>query len=149
MVKIVARAISYYRLCSQSLGICRQYKCCCWYWPPVREVCHNYEVVEFQPWTLTTPDLGSIAYCYIAYLLDPPHPLLLPSDISPPPQSSFACLRHRHHRIIRPHGRFPSPSQHTENPSLSLLLPITSDFRFVRYWNFLDSKFLWGYELQV
>ena len=38
---------------------------CYWrYWPPVREVCPNYEVVEFQLWTLTTPDLGFFAYCY-------------------------------------------------------------------------------------
>ena len=27
-----------------------------WYWPPVREVCPNYEVVDFQPCTLTTTD---------------------------------------------------------------------------------------------
>ena len=53
------------------------------YWPPVREVCPNYEAVMFQPWTLTTPDLGYIVYCYIAYLLNPPQPILLPSDVRP------------------------------------------------------------------
>ena len=36
----------------------------CWYWPPVCDVCPNYEVVDFQPQTLTTLDLGSVAYFY-------------------------------------------------------------------------------------
>ena len=99
---------------------------CCRYWPPVREVCLNYEVVDFQPWTLTTPDLGSVAYCCVAYLLDPPRPLLLQSDAPPTPRLCFACLRHRHHRIIRPPGSPLSLSQHTENPYPSLLSPITA-----------------------
>ena len=38
--------------------------CCFWYFQPVREVFLNYEVVDFQPQTLATPDLGSVAYCY-------------------------------------------------------------------------------------
>ena len=29
------------------------------FWPPVHEVCPNYKVVVFQPWTLNTPHLGS------------------------------------------------------------------------------------------
>ena len=35
--------------------------CCfsCWFRPPVRDVCTTYEVVVFQPWTLTTPHPGS------------------------------------------------------------------------------------------
>ena len=80
--------------------------CCCWYWPPVREFCPNCEVVEFQPQTLTTPDLGSVAYCYVN-VLDLPHPPLLPSDV-PPPQTFSSVLPM--HRIIWPPGRHPYPS---------------------------------------
>ena len=43
-------------------------------WPPFREVCLNYEVVMFQPWTWTPPDLGSVANCYISILLWPAPP---------------------------------------------------------------------------
>ena len=32
--------------------------------PPVREMCLNYEVVEFQPCTVTPPHLGSVTFCY-------------------------------------------------------------------------------------
>ena len=39
---------------------------CCW--PPSRPVCPNYEVVEFQPWTVTDPDLGSGANAYTIYM---------------------------------------------------------------------------------
>ena len=62
--------------------------CCCWNWPPVRQVFPNYEVMQLQPRTLTTLYLGSVAYCYV-YLLELPHPLLLPSDVTPPHPSSF------------------------------------------------------------
>ena len=54
---------------------------CVCYWPLVHEVFPNYEVVMFQPWTLTTPYLGSVTCCYIAYLLIPPLPLLLLPDV--------------------------------------------------------------------
>ena len=50
---------------------------CVCYWPQVREVFPNDEVVMFQPQTLTTMYLGSVAYCYIAYLLKPPHSIFL------------------------------------------------------------------------
>ena len=30
---------------------------CVCYWPPVRGVCPNYEVLDFQPWTVTPPKL--------------------------------------------------------------------------------------------
>ena len=56
---------------------------CVCYWRPVHEFFPYYEVVMFQPRTLTTPDLGSVDYCYIAYVLNPPHPLFLPSDVRP------------------------------------------------------------------
>ena len=95
------------------------YHCCvcvC-YWPPVHEVCPNYEVVVFQPWKLTTLDLGSVAYCYIAYLLNPPHLLFLTSYVRqgeashsfPDASSNNVSL----HGIICPTGRHPSTSQHT------------------------------------
>ena len=57
---------------------------CCCYWPPVCEVSPNCEVVEFQPHILPTPNLGYVYYWYVAYLLGPPHPLLLSSDVPPP-----------------------------------------------------------------
>ena len=87
--------------------------------------------MEFQPQILTNPYLGSVAYCCVAYLLDPPHSLLLSFEFSPPPQSSFAYLRHRHHRIVCPPGRPSSPSQHTKNPSPSLILSITVQDRLL------------------
>ena len=78
--------------------------------------------MDFQPCTLTTPDLGYVAYCYVADLLDLPHLIILPSHVPPPSPSSFACLRHRHcHRHCHRHHRItpslvipPSPSQHTK-----------------------------------
>ena len=44
--------------------------------PPVRGVCPNYEVVMFQPQTVTPPYLGSVINCYVRYstLLNPLHP---------------------------------------------------------------------------
>ena len=112
------------KFCSyiSSLSISNQYCCwCCCYWPPVHEVCLNYEVVEFQLWKLTTQDLGSAAYFDVVYLIDLTQPLLLLSDVPPPLTSSFACLCHHHHRIIHPPWHPPSPSQNTKKPSPSLL----------------------------
>ena len=34
-------------------------------WPPLGEVCPNYEVVEFQPRTVTPPHIGSVDFRYI------------------------------------------------------------------------------------
>ena len=65
--------------------------CCCCYWPPVLEVCPDYEVVEVQHWILTTLDLWSFDYCYVAYLLDLPHSHLLPSNVPTPQPSSFTA----------------------------------------------------------
>ena len=111
--------------CGQT-GSARLCCCCCWYWPPVYGVCPNCEVVEFQPRTLTTPDLGSVTYCYV-HLLEPPHPPLLPSDV-PSPQPSSSVLPP--HRIIRPPGCHLYPSQHTEKtPSPSLPSPVTTRAR--------------------
>ena len=56
---------------------------CVCYWPPVREVCPNYEVAMFQPSKLTTPDLGFVAYFFTAYLLNPTQPLFLLFNVYP------------------------------------------------------------------
>ena len=40
-------------------------------WPPIREVCPNYEVVMFQPRIGTPPDLVSVANCYVVILIKP------------------------------------------------------------------------------
>ena len=40
-------------------------------WTLVCELLPNYEVMMFQPWTGTTQDLGSFAYCYVAIILIP------------------------------------------------------------------------------
>ena len=68
--------------------------------------------MALQHWTLTTLYLGFVAYCYVAYLLDPAHPLFLPYDVPPIQLPPFILVPHG---IIRPPRRHPSSSQHTEN----------------------------------
>ena len=43
-------------------------------WPPVREVCPDYEVVMFQPRTGTPLDLGPVANCCVDIILIPALP---------------------------------------------------------------------------
>ena len=43
-------------------------------WPPVRGVCPNYEVVMFQPRTVTPPYLVSVVNCYVSYSFKPAPP---------------------------------------------------------------------------
>ena len=43
-------------------------------WPPVRDMCPNYEVVMFEPWKGTPPYLGSVNNFYVAMLLSPAPP---------------------------------------------------------------------------
>ena len=62
---------------------------CYFYRTPLWEVCLNYEAVEILPQTLTNLYLGSAAYCYVAYLLDPTHPILLMSDV---PRTELSSL---------------------------------------------------------
>ena len=52
-------------------------------WPPVHEVCPNYEVAMFQPWTGTSLDLVSIDNCYVAMILRTT-PLFLSAARCPP-----------------------------------------------------------------
>ena len=85
-------------------------------------------MVGFQPRTLTTPDLSSVAYCY-AHLLNPPHPPLIPSSV--PYNHPYSSVLPPH-RIIRPPGRHPSTSQNTEKtPSPSLPSPVTTRARLL------------------
>ena len=71
---------------------------------PVQQVCTNYEVVVFQPRTVTPPYLGSFAYCYTFKLGLPPH-LFLPfygelfSLLFPTASASVVVHRTRHGKI--------------------------------------------------
>ena len=64
-------------------------------WPPVREVCPKYELVVFQPWTVTPLHLVSIAVVKLKLYL-PPH-LFLPFVsiflLSPPSYLPPICSR--------------------------------------------------------
>ena len=44
------------------------------FWPPVCEVCPNYELVMFQPRIVNPMDLGSVANCYVVNFLIPVPP---------------------------------------------------------------------------
>ena len=108
------------------------YVCVCvCYWSLVRYVCPNHEVVMLQPRTVNTPKPRIIRLLLYSLLLNPPHPLLLPSNVltggqttpDPPPHPlTYSLLSHG---IIHPHGRHPYLSHHTEitspppRPSLS------------------------------
>ena len=50
--------------------------------------------MEFQPRTLTTLELGSVAYCYV-HLLNPNRPTLLPYDVPSNHPSSYVLPPHR------------------------------------------------------
>ena len=39
--------------------------------PPVCEVCPHHEVAMFQPRTGNSPDLDSVTYCYVYFLVPP------------------------------------------------------------------------------
>ena len=52
------------------------------YWPPVRELCPNYEVVMFQLQTGTLMDLGPTTNCYVYILLKPSPPFSARHPIS-------------------------------------------------------------------
>ena len=59
-------------------------------WPPVREVCPNYEVVMFQTQKGTPPDLGSVTNCYIDMLLIPATPFP-PATQCPTGGATLSC----------------------------------------------------------
>ena len=52
----IINSVRFYQGMKSSITVQSLYLCVC-YWPPIREVCSNNEVVMFQPWTLTTPEI--------------------------------------------------------------------------------------------
>ena len=81
--------------------------CCCWYWPPVREVCPNYYVVEFRPRTLTTMDLLSVACCYS--LIQPFRPFFLSLFLNNPFPPLYYLLLIRSRSSLKPSLFSPAP----------------------------------------
>ena len=75
-------------------------------WPPVREVCLNYEVVFFQPWTVNPTHLGSVAYRYTFNVGLLPHlfPLFSGSFffLLLPPASPCLAIHHQRPLFFRP-----------------------------------------------
>ena len=53
---------------------------CVCFRPPVRGVYLNYEVLDFQPQTVTPTEPRSVSYCYI-FILVPPCPPLQTTDV--------------------------------------------------------------------
>ena len=91
---------------------------------PSREVCPNYEVVEFQPRTVTPPE--PMIFCLLLRIFYLSLPALSacrlmsfqgfhsPPALVPLPLTSVVSP----HSIIRPPGGHLSPSQHTYAPCL-------------------------------
>ena len=77
-------------------------------WPPFSEVCPNYEVVMFQPWTVTPPCLGYVAI--VTYI------------ISSHPSPSVSTFSGYLFSLLNPTAP-PSASVHRHSP-LSVLHPI-------------------------
>ena len=74
--------------------------CLCVNQPPVQTVCPNYEVVVFQPWTVTATYLGSVAI-FNNFILAPPAPpvstvsgyfYITSSSYRPPHQQPFVII---------------------------------------------------------
>ena len=103
------------------------------YWTPVCELCTNHEVVMFQPRSLNPPKLSSVAYCYMAYLLNPLRPILLPSCVRPGgaahscPASSDINFRHVNARDHPPTRA--SPISVPEYQKTFTYLPLTRSFQ--------------------
>ena len=116
------------------MHLCDLCVCVC-FRPPVRVVCPNHEMVGFQPWTRTAPDLGSVTNAYTYYI--PPAPpvptvfwIFVSSSsytyiLSPPPPyfTHQRCLSLYLYLLIpshlsrsrsdRPRGRHPHPPSAT------------------------------------
>ena len=96
---------------------------CVCYWPPVRDVCPNHEVVMFQPRAVTTPKPRLCHLLLYSLLLNPHQPLLLPSDVllggnpTPAPPPHLPTFTLSLHGIIRPPGRHLFKFQHTNKTS--------------------------------
>ena len=91
-------------------------------WPPICQVCLNFEVVLFQSYTGTPPDLVSVANCFAAicsyyqsslfYLLPDIRSGGLPAHASSLPPLPTAVSSHR---IIRPPRYHMSLSHNTKD----------------------------------
>ena len=98
------------------------YMCVC-YWPLVHEVYRNHDVVMFLPWIVTTRKPILCQLLLYSLIMNPPHPLLLPSNLPPGRNPNIAPPTHvpastlSSYGIICPPGQQPSPSQHTKNTS--------------------------------
>ena len=108
---------------------------CVCYWLSVFDICLNYEVVMFQPCTFTTPYLDSVAYCYMDYLLNPPHPIFLPPNVRPG-EAALSCpaapaIYVPSHMIIHLPGCHPYLSRYTEKPPPASSSPVTSRVRLL------------------
>ena len=91
------------------------------YCPPSHAVWPNNEVVKFKPWSVTTPILGSVGYCYEA-IIYVPH--IQPFSCKPSIRQIFCLLPcyltlpvAPSHGIFHPPGYYPSPSHHTDPAS--------------------------------
>ena len=100
----------------------------CDFFPPVRAVCPNYEVVVFQPWTGTALDLGSVAnYAFYSNPPDPPVStffsgyFLSPLSYRPPTSS----VNHRIPYLLHPPPTS-SPGAKLRPPGRCLHLPNAS-----------------------
>ena len=110
---------------------------CVCFRPPARGVCPKYEVVEFQPRTVTPPEPMLCCLLLRTFLLDPPRPLLPLPDVLlgrsapsfPDTPSTYVYL----HRIIRLPGHHMSPPQHTNasclTPTMHSASPLFYDVR--------------------
>ena len=88
------------------------------YWPPVRAVWLNDEVAEIQPWSVTTLNLVSIAYCYIEIFISP---LSVPLTVSLPSEGDSASCPVRKHCSSPLHA---VSSAHLGVPNLCPSIPI-------------------------
>ena len=106
-------------------------------WPPVHEVCPNFEVVVFQPRIVTPPHLGTVAIV-TKFISSPPAPpdstiflyISFPSSILTPPPSISRSSSYPSHFLYLlpasspgtkrcPPGRHPHPPTATRHPSAS------------------------------
>ena len=105
------------------------------YWPSVCEVFPNYEVVVYHLQTLTAPDLGYVTYFYIGFLLNPPNPIFLPSDVRQG-KAGHSCIAAvaidvSPNGIIHPTGLHPYPSLHTQKAMSAFPSPVIIRVRFL------------------
>ena len=110
---------------------------CLCFRPPARGVCPKYEVVEFQPRTVTPPDPMLCGFLLRTFLLDPPRSLLSLPDVlqggSSPSCTDNPSAYLYLHRIIRLPGCHLYSPQHTNasclTPPIHPASPVFYDVR--------------------